>query len=220
MKKLLKWFLFLFIILPIVVLFLTNLLSDKSERTKSDIGVNYEFKITQDVYPHKITYEINLDERVDKELIKKISEEIKTEKSYKNIFMFYNIPGWIWDGGGCWATSHYTPELEINILGASIEEVKKINSTLVLGNVISEWWLSTPYFEGRVLETENDNKNFIKRVYGDGNISTEQVQIRKIDGKVRYVPVDNKDEYWILEKNGNLSLNDNFGKLWEAKSIK
>jgi len=193
---------------------------DTEPSPKTDIGVNYEFKITQDDYPYKITYEIDLDKRVDQKLIKKVSEEIKTVKNYNNIFMFYNIPNWDWDGAGSWATSHYTPKLEINILGATIEQVKKINSIEVDGKIKGEWWLSTPYFEGRVLETENNNKTFINQIMPDGSVITEQVKIKKVKGQVRYIPLKKKEEYWILEKNGNLSVNDNYGKIWEAKVTK
>jgi hypothetical protein len=204
----------------IVIIFLGSMFVDTEPNPKKDIGVSYEFKITQDDYPYKITYEIDLDKRVDEELIKKVSEEIKTGKNYKKIFMFYNIPNWNWDGGGSWATSHYTPELEINILGATIEQVKKINSIVVDGKIKGEWWQSTQYFEGRVLETEKNNKNFINQIMGDGSIITDQVKIKKVGETVRFIPLKKKEEYWVLEKNGNLSVNDNSGKIWEAKAIK
>ena len=55
---------------------------------------------------------------------------------------------------------------------------------------------------------------------GDGSIITDQVKIKKVGETVRFIPLKKKEEYWVLEKNGNLSVNDNSGKIWEAKAIK
>ena len=182
--------------------------------------VSFDSKVSQDMYPYKIAYDIKLDKRVTSQTIKKIAKKIKPTKDYQKVLMNYIIPGWYFDGKGSWATSHYDPELKINILGATLEQVEKINSVKINGDIIGEWWLSTPYFEGRVLLVKQNNKYYIKQIVGDGSELSNQVKIKNKKGMKVYQPLKTKDEYWVLEKNGNIASYDNYGKIWEAVIVK
>ncbi len=91
-----------------------------------------ELKLAGDVYTimdiksndvaSKLTMNLQLKNRLSEDSLKLIATEIKANNpNSKRIFIFYYLQGEK-SSGIAWATTHYTPDLEVNILGSTEQE--------------------------------------------------------------------------------------------------
>ncbi|MFR9596801.1 MAG: hypothetical protein SNH79_04385 [Rikenellaceae bacterium] len=118
-----------------------------------------------------------------------------------------------------WATSHYDPELEINILGTNIVESTTTTSTIDLeGDVIGRWKTDKSGFTVYLTETSN-GKRFATFAYNFGDPIQEEVKCEKLSNGLKFSHPNNHGEYYIIYKNGNLGLYSNNGKYDEAIKI-
>ena len=122
-------------------------------------------------------------------------------------------------GSGCWATSHYSPTLEIKILGATEKEENKMKSKVVTGEILNKWEDTEMMVESILYLISEKNKLLMKTVYKDGSESVDVVKENVKKGVTRY-DYDNKHgDYYVKEMNGNLGFYDSKGKFKEAKKI-
>ena len=80
---------------------------------------NYE--ITKDEQQRNIkrSIEVVLSERATKQELKEIAESLH-ETGFKNTFIGYRISGE--NQGSYWATTHFTPTLDVKIIGSTVEQ--------------------------------------------------------------------------------------------------
>lgn len=159
-------------------------------------------------------------EKISKDELTSIANKIReTRKSYDKLWIFYNLPG-KQTGSAAWATTHFTPNLEVEILGSTDAEDKKMNAVSADGNVIGKWQDTRPYADYSMIIYEKDKKVFMKSTYKDGSSGDVEFLKKNYKGKVRYEPLQNKhNEYYLIESNGNLGMYDNEGKFGEAIKI-
>ncbi len=172
----------------------------------------------------KITISVRLSREVNKNELKKIALKIKKSKpNFKKYWIFYFLPGHTTQYGA-WATSHFKPELEIRILGASNESFEEMEKTKVSGNILN-LWLENDAIQPKIIYlVKEDNKLFIKTVYAKSGISNATVIVEKvvksaINGRTEYNPNNIHGEYYIVEENGNLGFYGPEGKYSEARKI-
>jgi len=200
---------------------------DKTSEEKAVIVQNEEknavtesvFKILSEVPTKygKCNIDIELKEKISKDELTSIANKIReTRKSYDNLWVFYYLPG-MKVGSGAWATTHFTPNLEVKIIGATEEEEKKINDVTVDGNVIGKWQVKQLSYEYIIIIYEKNKNIFCKGIYTDGSSSDEEYVKKKYKGKVRYEAKQNKhNEYYLIEDNGNLGMYGENGKFCEG----
>jgi hypothetical protein len=89
----------------------------------------YEFRSIKSYGPYKRIIYIRLREQLGEPELKEIAQQIRKDyPSDKRLLIFYLLPDTdIADGA--WATSHYEPNLEINILGTPEEQEAKIEKS-------------------------------------------------------------------------------------------
>ena len=71
----------------------------------------------------RCSFYVRLEERVPESSIRNIAEEIKRREAEdcERTFIVHLLPGMEVDAGA-WATSHFTPNLEVRILGMTVEQ--------------------------------------------------------------------------------------------------
>ena len=76
----------------------------------------------------KRSLDVRLNKRVTEDTLRAIALKLKSQDSrdYDRTFITYYLPG-MTVGAGAWATTHFTPDLEVKILGLSTEEEKKLS---------------------------------------------------------------------------------------------
>jgi len=165
---------------------------------------------------NKCNIEVQLTSKIDKEVLICIANKIRqTRESYDHLWIFYNIKGQ--KSNIAWATTHFNPNLEVEIIGSTSEEDKKMNNISVDGDIIGEWNDTRAYAEHVAILYKKNNKIFMKRIFSDGSNGEDEFIIKTVKGKIRYEPKQNThNEYFIIENNGNLGMYDNEGKFAEA----
>ncbi|MBQ0736482.1 hypothetical protein [Aquimarina celericrescens] len=182
------------------------------------------FKIineVKDIQFKKTSIEIRLEEAVNLDILTMIALQLKKERSsFNKLWIFYFLPEHE-IGNGAWATTHFQPELEVKILGATMESSEELNSKTTTGSIIGSWKDNDAMLPNRVFLVDEDNTLFIKTIYakskyaGEGGELIEKVKRKDYNGLVRYDYKNNHGEYYILENNGNLGLYNDSGKFKE-----
>jgi len=149
---------------------------------------------------NKCNINIELKEKIGIKELTKIANEIReTRTSYDNLWIFYYLPGMKVDSGA-WATSHFTPNLKVEIIGSTLEEEIKLKSESknVDGKIIGDYF-EKQYVNASFTVYEKDNKTFVKITFKDGSSSIDEMKKRKVANGVRLdQKSDGNGEYYIL----------------------
>ncbi len=175
---------------------------------------------------NKTNLEIRLKKEISEADLKNIALEIKDSRSdYVKVWIFYFLPGQE-PGNGAWATTHFTPELNVKILGATKEASTEMNTAKVTGEILNSWFDNDAMLPNKKYLVKENGKLFMKSIYpksklaGDGGEMKEEVFKKKIEnGIIRYDYENNHGEYYLIEKNENLGLYNDSGKFKEAEKI-
>ncbi len=141
---------------------------------------------------NKCNIHIELKTKLSKEELKTIANKIrKTRKTYDKLWIGYYLES-MKDRSIAWATTNFTPNLEVEILGATDFEEKKMNSLITDGNVIGKWQDVRPMAECGMILFEKDKKIYMKRAFGDGSSGDYEFIKKKYNGEIRYELKENK----------------------------
>jgi len=166
--------------------------------------------------PYKCSLSIRIKEKINEGQLKELANKIKKSLSQKEqkankIFIAYLLPNMKLNAGA-WATSHFTPFLEIKIIGVSKEIDAKLKNNKVKydGKVVGQW-------------VQNQDKHvcaFVKKkgtlyfynIYSDGSEGKVKLIKKRVDGKIRYYEKGrNTGEYFSINLSGNLEAYDEDG---------
>jgi hypothetical protein len=215
MKKILAILLIVtFIFFPTVSLF-----------AKSFQGVSYTIIEKSSMGSIKLSIDIRLGQKVSKDFLQKLALKLRQEEpiKYDRIFITYLLPD-MTPGSGAWATSHFNPNLKVEILGMTIEEEKTLMSKPKdsSGEIIGEWLDESPYTAAKYSLLKKNGKIIMIRKFKDGSGSEEEMIQKKQSGKLRFEEKGGNDfgEYYLIESNGQLAIYDNAGLINTMRSIK
>jgi len=172
----------------------------------------------------KLAIDIRLEQKVSKDFLQKLALKLRQEEpiKYDRIFISYLLPG-MTPGSGAWATSHFNPNLKVEILGWPIEEEKALMSKPkdLSGEIMGEWIDESP-FGAKYTLLKRNGKIIMIRKYKDGSGSEEEMIQKKQSGKLRFEEKGGNDfgEYYLIESNGQLAIYDNAGLINTIRSIK
>lgn len=163
--------------------------------------------------------DVRLKEKVNEKTIEGIAKEIhdSNPQHFKRTFIVYYLPEQTVGAGG-WATSHFNPTLEVNVIGLSAgSEAEKATVSKVGETEIGRWEYSAPPgFMVFVLKTKEGIA--LRRVFGDGSSLVEKVKISLKGDEILLMPVEVNEagDHWVLDSDGNLRLMDNDGLIGKA----
>jgi len=169
----------------------------------------------------KVTIDVRLEKEINKDELKKIGLIIKEDRpNFEKFWIFYYLPEHQ-TGNGAWAITHFKPELEIAILGATKEASIEMNEKKVTGTILNIWNDNDAIMPNKIYLVNENDKLFIKAIYAKNKYSNaseiiNEVTEEKKNGLIRYNYENNHGDYYVVEKNGNLGLYDNEGKFKEA----
>lgn len=168
----------------------------------------------------KNNIEVKLNKKIDEKILKEIALEIREDrKQYDKLWVFYYIPDMT--SGMAWATTHFTPTLEVKIIGSTETEDQETSKTTDIdGDILGKWRSEKSLMGAALILFKNPEGRLMMRItFKDGsNIDSEVVESTK-DGKTKYQDDNAHGEYYILEPNGNLGMYGNDGKFDEAVKI-
>ncbi|MCI5123321.1 MAG: hypothetical protein D3925_02290 [Candidatus Electrothrix sp. AR5] len=161
----------------------------------------------------KGSIEIRLEQIVSEETLKKIALKLRDDESikYDKLFIEYYLPE-MELGAGAWATSHFTPDLDIIIFGLSIEGEKDLASKPKnISEKIIGQWIDRGALTGKYTFLERNNCIVMIINFQDGS-NLEKEMTKKTDelGRVKFEEKEQNDfnEYYLIEKDSRLGLYD------------
>jgi hypothetical protein len=84
----------------------------------------------------KVNIEVLLPEKLKEAELRQLALQLKAKyDGYTKTWIAYYLPG-MKPGSGAWATTHFTPELEITILGATQAQEQHVKQAAVPGKVL------------------------------------------------------------------------------------
>lgn len=175
------------------------------------------------LYGQKYELDIRLTKKVDERELKEIANELRRErKQYKRLWIFYYLPG-METGAGAWATTHFTPDLEISILGLTSEEEKKLTKDALnqSRDTIGIWMDDRPYVGSTITLYRENGKLFLKIKYKDGSGSNDEMTESSdaIGTKLVEKGGNVHGEYFVLDKKGNLHAGGEGGLFLKYKKL-
>lgn len=158
----------------------------------------------------KVVVNIELTEKIKEKELKKIAKKIRKfedKDKYDKIWIFYFIKG-TKEGSGAWATTHYSPDLEIKIIGATAKEEEKSKNALdnVQGEIIGKWY-EEQYISSSIVLYKNNGLIQAKTIFKNGQEILETLEEQKVSNGTKYFDKNNvQGEYFIVLKSGDLGF--------------
>lgn len=213
-------------ILTTILLFSCGESSTIGKYKKQPLPKDFTFKIIQDKSNdalEKNQLVIEISEKITIEQIATLADKFYSSRpKQRRFYIAYLLPSMKNDGSGCWATSHFDPELEIDIIGSTENQDVKTSETSDISGTIIYKWRNEKSLSGAVLVLykNSENKLIMRIIFKDGAKLESEIKESTQNGKSRYSDDNKHGEYYILESNGNLGLYGNDGKFDEAIIIK
>ena len=164
--------------------------------------------IDRDRSGNTCSFDVRLEERVLESSIRSIAEEIKRREAEEceRTFIVHYLPGMEVDAGG-WATSHFTPNLEVRILGMTADQANSV-PRLPDGEVVGRWRRDGP-LGGWLTIIRRDNQLIERWNYADGSNSEDSLDESRLpDGRLRFEDQGGNanGDYYVVETDGRLGL--------------
>ena len=186
-------------------------------------GVSYEI-ISEEVIPKlKRSVDIRLNKRVSENVLTEIAFTLKASKaeSFEKTFIGYYLPD-MQVNAGYWATTYFTPNLEVRIIGLTADDAGKLATQLPeqdrdeIGR-----WLDESAFNKRVTIFRKDGKLYMEDAYSDGSGGVTEIREREsvIGRRFDKLSESAAGDHWILDSSGDLQLHDNEGLISTAKKM-
>lgn len=187
-------------------------------------GVHYSFlKVTQ-LRNIKKSYDILLDRRVSKAVLHDLAIHI-TEGDrgrFQRIFMVYYLPGQPRDAAA-WATTHFNPKLDVEILGSTIAQHAKLakhRRHRKSEHVIGVWLDNRMGGVARMTIFRKGGRYYLRSIYNDGSHGTQRLVRSHTRRGTRFQNPGSGGDYYILNRHGNLELWDSMGRITTAKPFR
>jgi hypothetical protein len=205
----------------IVSLCVSILLSCNSEESKipSDISYSIIDEETNKSFS-KTNINIRLNKRINEEVLTEIAKELKsTRTAYSKVWIFYFLPN-MEVGKGAWATTNFAPDLEVKILGGTIEEINTMESKKVTGKILDKWKDNNPLSESiKYLVIEDEILKMKTISHKEEWSQVQELKKTSQNGKTKYEYENDFGEYYLEQENGILSIYTENGKFGDLMKI-
>ena len=208
-----------FVILLVIILGIHVIVADNSgSNNKTTEDLTYRIIQENKIPKIKRSVDIRINLRVSEDELREIALKIKAKdkSQYERTFICYYLPDMIVDEGA-WATTHFNPELEVKILGATEEELEILGEALTsdIEREIIGMWLDEN-ITAKIALFRKNGKSFIEMTYKDGSVGTYEMIEKNTRRGLRF---DNKKgsafgDHYLININGKLELRDDEGLIY------
>jgi hypothetical protein len=192
-----------------------------AKRSATQVVPAYEIqKLKPNPALSKVNIEVLLPQKLSQEELRRVAMDIRAaHDGYQKTWIAYYLKG-MKPGAGAWATTHFTPELEVSILGATQaqEDDAKQQASAVTGKVLGRWY-EEQYTHSSLVIYQTGKEYHLKTTFDNGQ-SNDEPLLRK--GKTfTYKSGSYNGEYFKLLSDGALGLFNQEGKMFtQAAALK
>lgn len=198
--------------------------SERSGAAAAPVPEDLEVSIlSEDVFEAaRRSLNVQLSRRVTEEVLAALAYDLRDQdpRDYERTFIVYYLPG-MEEGSGGWATSHFDPELSVQILGlpADGEPTVTGDASGSDGEVIGIWEDNRPGVASRYTLLESENGLAFEQVFRDGSSRTIEVEESSSSLGRRLADPDNEFGEYFLIRDDRLELWDEEGVVFSAPEV-
>ena len=199
----------------------SNRVEHETAESQTPEDWSYEITDTSRVPGVKCGIDVRLSRKVTADELRALALKLRKQErgNYQRVFITYLLPG-MTPGAGAWATSHFNPDLEVKILGLTIEEEKKvIAESQPVGEVVGRWF---DQFIGCTVTIREDNGVLVlERKFKDGSVGKFEVIETTQRGRRRFERESGSaaGEYYLINSEGDLESHDRQGIIDTARAL-
>ena len=178
--------------------------------------VSYTIIDSHTVRGIKRSLDVRLNKKVSESVLRAIALKLKSQDSrtYERTFIGYLLPG-MKVNAGAWATTHFNPSLEVEILGMTLEDEELLRDEQpreVSRDVIASGLDDSPFAINQKVTIYREGKRFFMEGWYKGDTLPPK-RLFKTDFKLgtRYKYKSAFGEYYLLDSRGNLEIWDRDG---------
>ena len=182
--------------------------------------------INTDVIPGiKRSLDVRLNRKVQEDVLRSIARELKKadRNRYERTFIVYYLPE-MKVGAGGWATTHFNPDLEVNILGLTAKQEEALFNAPedAKREVIGSWLDQSPMVGGKITIYRKDGKLYLEQKFKDGSSSNKEMVEKPSSRGRRFEEKGGASfgEHYVIDRQSNLQIRDQEGLVATAKEIK
>lgn len=181
-------------------------------QTPVTLPSDLDYRVVEDhrVRKVKLSLNIHLSRSLNEDALGALAQKLYSThsgKTYDRVFMSYFLQRSI-PGHGCWATTHFDPDIEVSIFGRTATEEHSLLRLKVPieGKLIGKW-----IGDGGILFIERSESGYrLQRHFPDGSSDHFSLRDKTEAGDKRLVELkDDGSEsqfYYRIRKNGDLAL--------------
>lgn len=170
---------------------------------------------------NKCNLDIELNRKVIEQELTNLANKLRgTRTKFNKVWIFYTLPN-MKIGSGAWATTHFTPNLEVKILGSTDKEESNTNNAAnnLDGKQVGKWY-EQQATSATYLYYEKDNKFFMKTIFKDGTSMEAKMNQKKVGNGLQLTdPEDTHGEYYIISKSGELEFYNKDNKKFTTAQV-
>jgi hypothetical protein len=158
---------------------------------------------------YKHSLDIRLNKKVSEETLRAIALKLKAQDSrnYERTFICYYLPDMKVDSGA-WATTHFNPNLEVRILGLTVEQEKSLKQKpdVPSREVIGIWF--SDLTSSKFTIYRQNGKVYMEEMFKDGSSSKNEMVKKVSSGRQRFEEKGGSSigEYFLIDGQGNLQI--------------
>ena len=189
--------------------------------------LNYEIINSSRIGGIKCSLEVRLRRKVAKDTLRALAVTLRDAqpRRYKRMFISYYLPG-MTPGAGAWATSHFNPDLKVQILGLTAEEEQKLKQSAQWkkksNKIIGMWLDETPYIGGKTTIWSEKGTIVMLQEFKDGSSrKLEMVEFQEsAQRKYKQKGENPLGEYYVIDSSGKLKVYDHEGLIKTLRPIR
>ncbi len=214
---------------PIAILVISFLLFGYEVEASSEANIpdDIEYNIIEDVKKLDIkrSVVVSLNRKVSRDVLKKIALTLKQSDTrfYQRTFIGYFLMGED-KNNGYWARTDFIPNLEVRIIGLSIEDERalaKKPKPMSGRKIIGSWLDDRPGVGAKLTLFYTNEKLFLESTYSDGSSGVKEKAERSDNRGLRIDDKEGNDfgDYFLINPNNELEFWDAGGYFYTAKSL-
>lgn len=175
-------------------------------------GVDYTVINDETLHDIKRTIDIRLKEKITKEQLRALAFKLKSKNpnEFERTFICYLLPGMKLNAGA-WATTHFNPDLEVRILGLTVDEDKKLRQLPENQppGYLGSWLIEDGEFSRRISIYKKEGVFYMETMFNDGGTGEDQLVEKKYDGGRKFMKLKKagpKNDFYIIDPNSNLQI--------------